>query len=85
VLGFYHDDQAKAEPKWVDYKDFNPDHCSSSAGMWVEPDDKGSYRWVMAVKGLGAMVMRAEANADTGRLEFKGMSEFTDAEIGHRK
>ena len=83
--GFYTPDQKKTEPAWVDYKDYNPDRQRSSSATFIEPDDKGSYRWVLMVKGLGAVVMRASADDDTGRLEFQGISEFTDSEIGHRR
>lgn len=85
MMGFYPEEKPKREEVWVEYKDFNPDRQRSSSGMIVEPDDKGNYRWVLLVKGLGAIVMRASANPDTGRLEFQGISEFTDAEVGWRK
>ena len=67
--------------------DLNPDHRPSSSPRFIEPDDKGSFRYVLVARGLGVVVMRGEARADdpTGRLDFKGVSEFTDAEIGHRK
>lgn len=63
--------------------DPNPDNQRSSSAMWVE--DKGrELLWVLKVKGLGALVMRATSDAETGRLSFEGLSEFTDSEIGWR-
>jgi hypothetical protein len=88
--GFFTPDPPK-EPKkesgWVEYKDFNPDHQISSSGRWVEPDDKGSFRYVLEVKGLGVLVMRGTARADdpSGRLVFEGVSIFTEQEIGNRR
>ena len=86
-MGFYGESSfgEKMAEKWVAYKDYNPDRQRSTAGMWVEPDHQGNYRWVLAVKGLGALVMRATSNDTTGRLNFQGLSEFTENEIGHRK
>jgi hypothetical protein len=73
------------KPKWEMDIDYNPDHRRSTSGMFIEPDDRGNYRWVLSVRGLGALVMRAVADEATGKLDFKGVSTFTDAEIGHRK
>ena len=83
ILGFYPEEK-KPESRWVDYKDFNPDHQRSSGAMFIE--DRGvDIVWVLQVKGLGALMLRADSDRETGRLNFKGVSEFTDREIGHRK
>lgn len=78
-------EQQKPEPKLVDYKDFDPDKQRSSSLTYIE--DRGrDIMWVMAVKGLGVVLMRASgSDSETGRLNFDGVSIFTDAEIGHRK
>ncbi len=83
-MGFY--PKQIPEPKWVDYQDCNPDHQASSSPRFIEPDDHGSYRYVLVVQGLGVIVMRGCSRADdpSGRLQFQGVSTFTDHEIGHR-
>lgn len=84
-MGFY--PEQPAEPKWVEYRDFDPDKQRSCAGMWVEPDDKGNYRYVLQVKRLGFIVMRATSIPDDprGRLQFEGVSILSDQEVGHRR
>jgi hypothetical protein len=82
----YWPDQTPEKPaeKWVEYKDYNPDRQRSSSMTHVE--DRGAdIVWLMQVKGLGALLMRAGSDPETGRLDFYGVSQFTDAEIGHRK
>ena len=72
------------EPKWEMLVNYNPDHRRSTSATFIEEKGK-AFLWVMQVKGLGALVMRAESDKYTGRLDFKGVSEFTDQEIGHRR
>ena len=69
--------------KWTDYKDFNPDHQPANGGIWIEEREK-DIGLVLAVRGLGALLFRAEYDG-AGKLDFKGVSEFTEQEIGHRK
>ena len=72
------------KPGWEMEVDLNPDHRRSTSATYIE--DRGKdILWVMQVKGLGALVMRAGSDTKTGRLDFRGVSEFSDAEIGHRK
>ena len=53
----------------------------STSSTWVEACGE-EYRWVMQVKGLGAIILRADSDPDTGRLIFSGVSTLTNAEIG---
>jgi len=72
------------KPKWDMTVDYNPDHRRSTSATYIE--DRGKeILWVMQVRGLGAIVMRAGSDKYTGRMDFRGVSEFTDAEIGHRR
>ena len=41
--------------------------------------------WVLPVAGLGVLVLRADYEAGSAIPVFKGVSQFTDAEIGWRK
>ena len=87
--GYYHPDpepMKKKEPEMVEAIDYNPDHRPSASPKWVEPTEDGSYRYVLVVQGLGVVVMRGISRADDplGRLDFKGVSTFSDSEIGHR-
>ncbi len=68
----------------IAYQDFNPDN-KRSGFKWVIESRETDVIAMLEVKGLGALVMRAkESDPETGRLEFTGLSLFTDSEIGHR-
>jgi hypothetical protein len=72
------------KPGWEMQVDYNPDHRRSTSATYIE--DRGKeILWVMQVKGLGAIVMRADSDKYTGRLNFKGVSEFSDQEIGWKR
>lgn len=64
------------------FKPVNPDLFPSTSPKWIESMGDGVVG-VFAVRGLGAIVMRATVNAadPKGKLVFKGMSIFSDAEI----
>lgn len=70
------------EPKWEKQIDYNPDHRPSDSRCWIENRDDSAYE-VLQVAGLGALVLRVGYDAD-GKLVDKGVSEFTDGEIGWR-
>jgi hypothetical protein len=58
------------------------DDRPSEAGLYAE--DRGQdVIWVLPVQGLGAIVLRAQE--ENGALVFRGVSEFTDIQIGHRE
>lgn len=59
--------------------DRHPDDQRSLSGMWT--DDAGErVRMVLKVKDYGALVLGAALEGET--LVFKGLSEFSVAEIG---
>lgn len=69
---------------WARIDDYNPDHAPSTSPLYHEAmgDD---VLGVLAVKGLGVVVLRATPDyrdAD-GKLMFHGVSEFTKGEIGY--
>ena len=69
-----------AAPQW-DLRD--PDREPSRSGMAAE-DHEGMLHWVFKVKGLGVIVLRATSSYknDDGKMAFKGMSTFTNTEVG---
>ena len=73
-------------PKWEKTVDLNPDHKPSESGMFIEERAK-DILWLLPVAGLGVLVMRAEYEmaGETMSMVFKGVSEFSDQEIGFRK
>lgn len=71
------------KPSWEKTVDYNPDHRPADGGLWVETCERGVIE-VVAVRGFGALVLRAAYDLDD-KLEFKGVSEFSDQEIGWRK
>ncbi len=95
--GFYPPSDGTGEEPWqgiryrtpdaetIAYRDYNPDN-KRSGFKWVIEGRETDVIAMLEVKGLGALVMRAtNSDPDTGRLDFKGLSLFTDSEIGHRK
>jgi hypothetical protein len=65
----------------TDLDDVNPDRWPSHSGTYCE--DRGhDVIWVLRVKGLGAIVMRAVQDNKTFHLKDDGVSIFTDGEIG---
>lgn len=73
----------KYEPKWEKTVDYNPDHRPSDSAMFIE--DRGSdVVWVLQVRGLGVIIMRAPDGAYTHPFtgEGCGISVFDAAEIG---
>lgn len=60
------------------------DHQPCAGGFWIEDREDG-VALVMTVKGLGAILFRAAYIDGTTKLDFKGVSTFTEVEIGHRK
>lgn len=60
----------------------HPDDQRSTAGMWAE-ETNDRVVWVMGVKGYGVVILGAQYGAEN-TLQFKGVSAFTDAEIGWR-
>ena len=73
-------------PKWEKTVDYNPDHAPSTSGMFIEERAK-DIMWLLPVAGLGVLVMRAEyeMTGESMSMVFKGVSEFSDQEIGWRK
>lgn len=64
--------------------DYNPDHQPSSSGCFIE--DRGEdIIAVFPVRHLGVVVLRVAFDDVTGKRIFKGMSIFTDQEIGFHK
>lgn len=63
--------------------DYNPDHQRSSSALFIE--DRGTdIVWILQVKGLGVIVMRAATSwRGDGKMEFRGVSTFSKAEIGY--
>ncbi len=64
--------------------DDNYDTQQAQGGFWIEDKDDGILM-LMSVKGLGAILFRAEYIEGTSTLDFKGVTTYTDIEIGHRK
>lgn len=62
---------------WASIPDYNPDHQPSHSAMYIE-DRGGDIVWLLQVKGLGVIMLRA-----LDSRTFVGMSEFTKAEIGY--
>lgn len=82
----YHAQSYRYEPKWEKLIDYNPDHAPSSSRFVLEntgPDGE-TVRCLMEIRGLGVVVMRMAVNSGGTALEFQGLSEFTDQEIGWR-
>lgn len=75
----------KYEPKWEKDIDYSPDHHPSTSSMYIEDRLDGSTVWIFAVRGLGAIVMRAayEDEGSVRSLQFKGVSIFDKGEIGY--
>ncbi len=72
----------KRELKPAEAIDYNPDHRPSSSAFFIE--DKGNkVAAVLQVKGIGAVVLRAEYDSN-GLFTFYGMSIFSKAEIGYK-
>lgn len=73
----YQSKSYKYEPKWEKDVDYNPDHRRSDSALFIE--DRGhDIVWVLQVKGLGVIVLRA-----LDSRSFCGLSEFTKEEIGY--
>lgn len=67
-------------PPKVEFIERHPDKRRSSNDVhWT--DDKAGIRLVMAVRGEGALVMRASSGHPDGRLQFEGLAIFTNDEI----
>lgn len=64
------------------HPDWTGSEKRSTSGTWVEYRESGDILWVLKVAGLGAIVMRAGSDAETGRLIFNGVSTFSNAQIG---
>ena len=71
------------KPAWERDIDYSPDHQRSSSAMFVEERGQDIV-CVLQVRGLGAIVMRAQTDwrSTDGQLDFKGVSTFTKDEIG---
>ena len=63
---------------------FDPDIRRSSSALWAE-DRKKDVIWLLQVKDLGFIMMRATPTDDGDSIEFNGVSILTDAEVGWRK
>jgi hypothetical protein len=83
----YNGYQAKSyeyKPTWEKDVDYNPDHQPSSSASYYE--DRGAdVLFVMQVKGLGVVTMRATSSwgNPAGKLRFDGVGIFTKADIGY--
>lgn len=76
--------ESKPEPSSGKLINFDPDIRPSSSALWAE--DRGAdVIWVIQVKHFGALVLRATPTDDGEKIEFNGVSGFTDAEIGWHK
>lgn len=60
--------------------DFNPDHHPSSSALWAEQRDESVIE-VLQVKQHGVLVL----TADDDPLSFRGLSIFSDADIGWKQ
>jgi hypothetical protein len=72
------------KPAWEKDVDYCPDRQPSSSALFYESRDD-SVLFVMQVKGLGVVTMRATSsweNSD-GKLRFDGVGIFTKADIGY--
>ena len=60
-------------------QDYNPDTQKSASAIFAE-GHLGSIVYVLEVKQLGVIVMRASRD-ERGKLAFNGISTFTNNEI----
>lgn len=67
----------KRNHSWTTEVERNPDKRRSSSRLELE-DQGQELRWLMEVRGLGALLMRATSDPTTGRLQFNGVATFTD-------
>ena len=92
-MPFYPNDQSPSEIAAKDrlatrVKEFDPDEWPAADAVVTDFTENGDLRMAIPVKGWGVLVLRAvpvEPTAEhtlVGRMEFKGASSFTNAEIG---
>ena len=58
----------------------HPDKLRSASRLYLEERDRSLY-WLLEVRGYGALLMRASTGHEDGKLQFDGVSIFTDEEI----
>jgi hypothetical protein len=75
-VGFYPEPPAEVPPG----KNTDPDRERSTSALYVE-ERENDIVYVLQVKGLGAIMMRA-SYSDDDQLRFNGLSTFTESEIG---
>ena len=81
-MDFRHADRVGLDPnaltRWASIENYSPDARPSDSRYWIA--DRGTdVMYVLEVKGLGALALRA--SQDDSRWTFNGMSVFTDEEI----
>lgn len=64
---------------WAPIENYNPDRQRSHSALFMDETPDG-MRWILAVKGLGAITLGAQFD-EAGVLQFQGVAIFTDAEI----
>ncbi len=72
----------KQKPSLKDLSWYDEDQNPATHQIATDFTDDGSLRMAIRVRGLGAMVLRAVPDPVTGKMDFKGLSSFTNAEAG---
>jgi len=70
----------KYEPKFDELIERHPDKRRSESKVEVVVRGKNLV-WLLEVRGLGAITMRAGSDKKTGRLQFDGVGIFTRDQI----
>lgn len=68
------------EPRTDELVERNPDRLRSVNRLFVVERGR-DLLWMMEVRGLGVLTMRAGSDRETGRLVFNGVGIHTDEEI----
>ena len=63
-------------------KEFDPDEWPAADPVVTDFTNNGDLRMAIPVKGFGVLLLRAVPTKDTGKMDFKGCSSWTNAEIG---
>ncbi len=61
---------------------FDPDLWPAGDPVETDMAEDGTIRMAIRVAGHGVLVLRGVPEPTTGKIEFKGMSSFTNAEVG---
>jgi len=86
-MPLYPNDQSPSEIAAKDrlatrVKEFDPDDWPAADAVVTDFTENGDLRMAIPVKGWGVLVLRAVPEKQTGRMEFKGASTFTNTEMG---